>query len=476
MQTKKQQRWLLIGKVLVVLALAGLFYWLNTRTVLLWDDLDYSFIATGAGSYGDRLESVGDVIQSQITFRQTWGGRNVVHFIAQFFLMLGDKRIFDVCNTLVYMLLIWAIWANSGFKKGRGFAAVPLIFYMLWYLPRHFNQSALWLVGSCNYLWGITLVMTALVPFSRRWFAPDAKDVKLLDHWWAAVVYCIFCFFAGWTNENTGFALPMMMVLFIIANRIAGSKNARWMPFAAASALAGWIVLFAAPGNWNRMGMAGEAENPGAESGFVSTLIHRFISMTTILVKRYMPVAILALAACLVYYWMHQKGWDRRSSWYAYLPVAVFTLGSLGSVYAMLATPSFSARAWFGITALIVLTATAALALIAPDKRIYTLLLCAALLWAPKYMVDYKNALDDVNNNNAYWTWCQQQIEEAKAAGQDEIVLPVHRPVTAYSHAGIFTEDPNEWPCTTMADWYGIGKISFSKDLPDPFYEEYDLT
>ena len=473
MQTKDRRPWQWVGKALVIALLFGLFFWLNCRTVLLWDDLDYSFMFTGPGGYGAPLESVGDVVQSQITFRETWGGRNVVHFIAQFFLMLGNKNVFNFFNSLVYLVLLWAIWANSGFKKGCGFAAVPLAFYLLWYLPRHFNQSALWLVGACNYLWGITLVAVALVPFSRRWSRPEQPG--LLTHGWAAVLYCIFCFFAGWTNENTGFALPFMMALFLLASRLAGRKNARWMPAAALSALAGWIVLFAAPGNWNRMSMTEEVEQtPG--SGLLSALVGRFVSMTTILVKRYMPMAILALGACLVYYWMHQSGWNWRTRWQDYLPTAVFALGSLCSVYAMLATPSFSPRAWFGIVVLIVITVGCAFALITPDRRIYTLLLCVALLWAPKYLVDYKNAMDDVNNNTNYWAWCEQQIQQAKEQGQDQIVLPVHEPRTVYSHAGIFTEDPNEWPCTTLADWYGIDKLSFSRDLTDPFYEEIDLT
>ena len=471
MQTKTRQRLLLAGKVLVILALFGLFYLLNTRTVLLWDDLDYSFISTGAGTYGDRLESVGDVVQSQITFRETWGGRNVVHFIAQFFLMLGDKRIFDICNSLVYMIMLWAIWAGSGFKKGRGFVMLPLAFYMMWYYPRHFNQSALWLVGSCNYLWGITLVLVALVPFGRHWSQPERTAV--LSRWWAAVPYLLFCFFAGWTNENTGAALPFMMALFLLAEKLAKHPIPKWMPLAPIASLAGWIVLFIAPGNWNRMN---EFESEGSGLGaMIKAMIPRFVSMTTILIKRYMPLAIICVAAWLIYYWQHQKGWTKRDLW-AYVPAGVYALGSLAALYAMLATPSFSARAWFGIAALIVLTVGASLAMIVPDKRVYILLLCAAVMLFPKYMVDYKNAMDDINNNTAYWHWCEEQIETAKAEGKDEVVLPVHRPNTVYSHAGIFTEDPDEWPCTTMADWYDIGKISFSKDLEDPFYEEYDLT
>ena len=472
MQKTGRERLLLAGKILVVLVLFVLFYWLNCRTVLLWDDLDYSFISTGAGTYGDRLETVGDVVQSQITFRETWGGRNVVHFIAQFFLMLGDKRIFDLCNSLVYLVLLWAIWAGCGFQKGRGFAAVPLAFYLLWYYPRHFNQSVLWLVGACNYLWGIALVAVAIVPFTRQWNDPEKN--RPLRHGWLAVLYCIFCFFAGWTNENTGFALPMMMALFLLASKLAKRPAARWMPFAALSALAGWIVLFIAPGNWNRMAIA-EDGGAGGLSGMLRAMLPRFVSMTTILFKRYLPLGLLALLACAVYYWQHEKGWTKKDLW-AYAPTAIFAVGSVASVYAMLPTPSFSARAWFGIVVLMVFTVGSAFALITPDKRVYTVLLCAALFWAPKYLVDYKNAMDDVNNNYNYWQWCEEQIETAKAEGRDEIVLPVHEPITVYSHAGIYTEDPDEWPCTTMADWYGIGKLSFSRDLDDPFHEDYDLT
>ncbi len=474
-QTKKQ--WLLwLGRALVVVALFGAIYWLNNRTILLWDDFDYSFDITtclnGDFTNGQRLSSVGDILRSQATHRQYFGGRNVVHFLAQFFLMLGNKQIFNVANSLVYLILVWAVWANSGFQKKRAFAAIPLIFALLFYLPRHFNQSALWLTGSCNYLWGITLVMVAMVPFTRQWFAPDSPGVARMSRPWAAVPYGIFCFFAGWTNENTGFALPMMMLCFMLANRFAQRKNPRWMPCAMAAALAGYIVLFVAPGNWNRMDvMVGDHGSQFEASAFLGN----FFSMTTILIKRYSPMLLLGLAACLGYYWLNQKGWVWKEQWKVYVPAVIFGASCLGSVYAMLVSPSFSPRVWFGIVALLVTAVGASVALIVEDRRFHILLVCAAVLLVPKFAVDYKNALEDINNNTAYWSWCEQEIETAKSQGRREIVLPMHHPVTVYSHAGYFTEDPHEWPNTMLAKWYDMDEIGFSSKLEDPFEAPWDF-
>ena len=310
----------------------------------------------------------------------------------------------------------------------------------------------------------------ALIPVRRYWqsFESGSLPGRSLPAP-LAVLYCIFCFFAGWTNENTGFALPMMMAMFMAALWLTKRRIPRWMPVATLAALAGWIVLFTAPGNWVRMGIT--------ESGSsrLESLIQSLVSVTTILFKRYIPLGILCLAACLLYYWQHQRGWDRES-WIAYIPTFIFAVGGVASAYAAVISPSFSARAWYGIVILLIITVGNSFALVTPDRRVYTLLLCTAILWAPKYAIDYKNGLEDVNASAAYWQWVGEEIEEAKANDVYEIVLPVHTPITSYSHAEYSSGDPDAWPNTTLAIHYGMDKISFSRDLDDPFQLTYDFT
>ena len=134
---------------LLLLALIGcVMLLLNAHTPLMMDDYDYSF----SWSTGERVSGLADVIASQAAHYRLWGGRSVVHALAQLFLSM-DKRVFDVANTLVYLLLLLELYALSRpagrrwcwplllVAHGALFAGVPF-----------FGTVFLWLTGACNYL------------------------------------------------------------------------------------------------------------------------------------------------------------------------------------------------------------------------------------------------------------------------------------------------------------------------------------
>jgi len=101
--------------LLVVLALIGIsVFALNWYTPLMMDDYDYSF----SWSTGERVAGVGDILASQAQHYLLWGGRSVVHFLAQLFLFLG-KPAFNIANSVMYLLLLAEICALAK-KKGEG--------------------------------------------------------------------------------------------------------------------------------------------------------------------------------------------------------------------------------------------------------------------------------------------------------------------------------------------------------------------
>ena len=67
--------------VLINVCVAGFFLLLNILTPLFGDDFMYQNIL----GTQNRVTSFEDIIQSQITHYNTWGGRFVVHVIDQFF-------------------------------------------------------------------------------------------------------------------------------------------------------------------------------------------------------------------------------------------------------------------------------------------------------------------------------------------------------------------------------------------------------
>lgn len=79
-------------------------------------------------------------------------------------------------------------------------------------------QNILWLVGSCNYLWGTTLVLLFLLLYRLN------LDVKCKNSIIIAILMLIFGIMAGWTNENNAAALLIILVLFSVY-RLYNKKN-----------------------------------------------------------------------------------------------------------------------------------------------------------------------------------------------------------------------------------------------------------
>lgn len=71
---------------LLMLIMGLLIYYLNVHTTMIVDDYGYSFSLVT----GKRIASVQDIVISQYKHYFSWGGRSVVHFLAQYFLMLDD--------------------------------------------------------------------------------------------------------------------------------------------------------------------------------------------------------------------------------------------------------------------------------------------------------------------------------------------------------------------------------------------------
>ena len=147
----------------ILVLMAATMFLLNVHTPLQMDDYDYSF----SWSTGKPLAGVADVLASQAAHYRLWGGRSVVHTLAQLFLYWG-KGVFNIANTAAYMLLVLELYALAK-PKGRRFCWTVLlvIHAALFTLVPFFGTVFLWLDGACNYLWGTALALLPLLPAAR---------------------------------------------------------------------------------------------------------------------------------------------------------------------------------------------------------------------------------------------------------------------------------------------------------------------
>ena len=107
--------------VLLVI-IGGIMLLLNAHTPLMMDDYDYSF----SWATGERLAGISDVMRSQAVHYRIWGGRSVVHALAQMFLYWG-KGIFNIVNALMYLVLLLEISALASPKK-KSLSCTMLLF------------------------------------------------------------------------------------------------------------------------------------------------------------------------------------------------------------------------------------------------------------------------------------------------------------------------------------------------------------
>lgn len=223
----------------ILALMAATMFLLNVHTPLQMDDYDYSF----SWSTGKPLAGVADVLASQAAHYRLWGGRSVVHTLAQLFLYWG-KGVFNIANTAAYMLLVLELYTLAK-PKGRRFCwTVLLVLHAaLFTLVPFFGTVFLWLDGACNYLWGTALALLPLLIIPR-----------LLEKECAAlgVIGVPLCFLSGWTNENAACGMLAVALLLLADSAYRGKRTpvSAWLCLAAQAAGAAMMIL--APGNFAR--------------------------------------------------------------------------------------------------------------------------------------------------------------------------------------------------------------------------------
>lgn len=243
---------------LVIIFFAGTFLIMNLLTPMFGDDYAYSFIWDAAqdGNFQnnigklERLQTVGDIFVSQWAHYFTWGGRTVAHIFVQFFCLTG-KLFFDFMNAIIYAALAILIYVTAKGEldlenlDGKTFM---WIFFGLWFCLPEFFQTALWMTGSCNYLWMSVVQLIFLLPFVLKYwhknFWSDSSPVKV-------VLMALLGLLAGWSNESGG-AMIILLAFVAMIYFWRQKKFERWMGVGFVGLLVGYALMMLAPGNVHR--------------------------------------------------------------------------------------------------------------------------------------------------------------------------------------------------------------------------------
>lgn len=311
---------------IVLCLIFSLILFLNIKTPLIGDDFVYSFVYQT--QY--RLNSISDIFESQYLHYYKWGGRSVVHFITQTLLLSNNPLLIDCVNSIGFIAFILAVHYHMTGKLKNRISILILSFSLIWLIQPVFAETVLWLTGSCNYLWGTLIILLFLLPY-RLYTSNTLSISKDILFSFAMFIGGII---AGWTNENTAAAMIIMIIGFILYYKYDNRIIQLWMYIGLLGALIGYTIMIAAPGNFAR------AEGTSITPFLVT---YRILNYTQNFVN-YLGILNLGIALLIIFYAKTTQ--NNRRATISYL--LIYFIGLFISIYIMVASPGFPARAWFG--------------------------------------------------------------------------------------------------------------------------------
>lgn len=306
-----------------------IIFFLNILTPMIADDFGYLLIFDGV--FQTKVTSISDVFLSQKEHYFLWGGRSVVHFIAQSLLLL-PPIIIDTLNTIVYMIYVLLIYFLIKGRKSNNIGLFILINLAVWFLQPAFGDTILWITGSANYLWGMVLVLLFILPY--RFYEGNINN-KLVIILKTSLLF-FYGIIAGWTNENTAAGMIVIAILFLLYFRSNDWKIPFWGISGILGSIIGYLIMILAPGNLNR---AGEA----VTSDWL-VFAYRLFHHTQDFIVNCGCLNLLGFII-IILFWHYTK----RNKGNILSLFFIFFIGVLVGVYSMVLSPSFPPRAWFGV-------------------------------------------------------------------------------------------------------------------------------
>lgn len=300
---------------------------LNWKTLYVADDYVYRFVyqspSPTAIPHQQRI-STWLIPFSMWNHYQLWNGRFVAHSIVQYFMQFNSKIPFDICSSLIYVLLLLLmnkLAVKLSDKKHNAFI-LPLIFGFTWFYIPYFGQSVLWLSGSGNYLW-MSIIYLGFIIYNLKNRAVNVTNIL------GAIV---LGFLAGASNENSGPAAVLIVLLFMVKRLIQEHKISLVSTISVIFSGLGFITMMMSPGSQSR----GNIHRTWA-------LIQKnFAGIYNLTFDKW--VWIYTLMAVLLVAGIFLKKINTDTIW----ATVFFLIGHVAAVYAMAFSPEYPERTFFG--------------------------------------------------------------------------------------------------------------------------------
>lgn len=212
------------------------FFMLMMYTPLSMDDYEDVFVLD-TNRY--ITSSVGSFFSNLYLHYIHFSSRLIPHFFIQFFGVLLGKFVFNIVNTLVFVIFLWQLSDFNSSKSGfsRSLNVVIVLTILVCFLPG-FGQVILWQSGACNYLWSAVLILF----FNNRLMGENSQNTPSYSLYFLGVL-------SGWTNEALvlGLAFGYLAYYSIYRNELTQRKKIMLFGF-----FTGIVFLVLSPCTLNR--------------------------------------------------------------------------------------------------------------------------------------------------------------------------------------------------------------------------------
>lgn len=404
-----------------------------------------------------RAQTISDVFLSQYRHYFEWGGRTVNHVIAMLLLLL-DKLPRALIQGLAFvsLLVLMSIHATGSFKA-KDFLKFTHLFLacaLLWLCLRYFGEVIFSTVSSANYLYSTLILLLFLLPW-RFYLANESAKKSLVF----ALLMFFFGIIAGWTNENTGFALNFILGLYFLYLLFIKRTFILWQFTSLVGSSVGFLLLVLSPGNKARMQFM-------EDNGF-DYFAHLGIALEIFCLTL---LCFHAIFLCLIFLSYKLKRLDLLDLIDQRCKGAfLFATMGLSSLVIMIFSPNFPARTSTFCCVSLIIVVLALKDLLEEKEVVYLnpkVSFALTLLFTFFFALTYTNTFMAARQAREDQIVRDLEIKTALEQGQKDIVVtPFHVQTFKYLYLADIRSNPNYFSNLILKRFYGIeGSIKRSCD------------
>lgn len=221
------------------------FYLLYKFSPFIVDDFIYSFIGGFSGGIEGKfykIQSLKDIIISQMGDYMSWNGRFIVHSITSYFCSIGNIEVFRILNSLIFVLLVAGITillrGEFGIQKSDKYI---IVFSLILIMPASGQIYFGHIAYVVNYLWTSCAVIYFIILLKNINGKRYSTSIKILLLITGVII--------GSLQESFTIGISGALFIYYCFNQNKFTGSSKWL------VIGFWIgtcIVVGAPGNISR--------------------------------------------------------------------------------------------------------------------------------------------------------------------------------------------------------------------------------